>query len=110
MTMTKCLPLGILFCVLLDAQGADSTSTVDSAAEDNGTSTRYITDKKSYVPPDYYTMKPPAAGETYVDPVFGTTIKRISDVTVDDGGNKNGIWPEYSQHLSYNLDDSYLLR
>ncbi len=108
MTMTKCLPFGILFWAILGAQGADSTSTVDSAAEDNGTSAKYITGRKSYVPPDYYTMKPPAASETYVDPVFGTTIKRISDVTIDDGGSKNGIWPEYSQHSSYNLDDSYL--
>lgn len=95
-----------LMLIHYELMGAEPTA--DLATGDTRASTRYATDKKSYVPPDYYTMKPPAAGQTYVDPVFGTTIKRISDVTLDDGGSKKGIWPEYSQHSSYNLDDTYL--
>jgi hypothetical protein len=31
------------------------------------------------LPPNYNTFQPPAVGGTYVDPVFGSTVKRISN-------------------------------
>jgi hypothetical protein len=56
---------------------------------------------------------PPATGQTYQDPVFGTTIKRISDarnqVNADTGGNLVFITDEYSSMSPFNTDNSRLL-
>ena len=43
-------------------------------------------------PPNYNTFQPPAVGSAYVDPVFGSTIKRISNAlgTLDAGDTGNG--------------------
>src|SRR4029450_6309937 len=39
----------------------------------------YLTDLETRWPPDYTTFRPPAGeGGAYVDPVFGTTVKRLS--------------------------------
>jgi len=56
------------------------------------------------VPPEYSTLPPPVAGGTYVDPVFETTIKRLTDSTAS-----ARIVPEYSQSSSFNLDDTYIV-
>jgi len=36
-------------------------------------------DKQIRIPPDWTTFKPPAVGQAYVDPVFGCTVKRLTD-------------------------------
>ena len=45
-------------------------------------------------PPNYNTFLPPLSGGTYVDPVFGTTIKRVTNAiltpNIDSGGISNG--------------------
>ena len=41
------------------------------------------TDSAKYAPPNYYNLPPPAAGNSYVDPVFGSTIKRMSNSLVE---------------------------
>ena len=38
-----------------------------------------ITDSAVHAPPDYDTFVPPAVGASYADPVFGTSVKRLSD-------------------------------
>ena len=64
-----------------------------------------LTDTDIHVPPNYFTMQPPAVGGSYVDPVFGTTIKRLTDTTNDPIAGM--AVPYYSQTSSFNLDDTY---
>ena len=66
----------------------------------------FLTDSATHVPPNLNTMVPPAAGGSYVDPVFGVVSTRLTDAT---GLSMEGIAPEYSQTSSFNLDDSYLV-
>jgi hypothetical protein len=58
------------------------------------------------VPPEYESLTPPPPGGSYEDPVFGTTIKRLTDATRIPIG---GYVPVYSQHSAFNLDDTYLV-
>ena len=65
------------------------------------------------LPPTYDAFQPPIVGGTYVDPVFGTTIKRISNApgttNADRGGNLGWITDEYSTMSPFNSDNSKLL-
>jgi hypothetical protein len=62
------------------------------------------------VPPNYDTFQPPVAGGTYVDPVFGSTIQRVSNApgTPDaaNGGDLTWIENEYSTMSAFNSDNS----
>lgn len=64
-------------------------------------------------PPDYYTFQPPSAGGIYVDTVFGTSIKRISNArqtpNVADTGNLLFVTHEYSTMSPFNRDNTRLL-
>jgi len=63
-------------------------------------------------PPNYATLLPPAAGQAYTDPVFGTSILRVSDAraTEDiDGGPLEFIVHEYSTVSPFNRGASRLL-
>ena len=63
--------------------------------------------------PNYNTFVPPAAGGTYVDPVFGTTIKRVSNAlatpNADRGGMLTWIQQEYATASPFNSDNSRFL-
>ena len=65
------------------------------------------------LPPNYDAFQPPAVGGTYVDPVFGTTVKRISNalgtLNADRGGNLTWITDEYSTMSPFNSDNSKIL-
>lgn len=65
-----------------------------------------LTDTDIHTPPEYGTLAVPAAGGTYVDPVFGTTIKRLTDATARP---PDGITPVYSKTAAYSLDNKWLL-
>ena len=72
------------------------------------------TDSATYAPPNYYTLPPPAAGSSYVDPVFGSTIKRMSNSLVQPNvANGSGTLPfisdEYSSMSPFNSDNSRIL-
>src|SRR5258706_1574378 len=60
--------------------------------------------------PSYDSFVPPAAGGTYVDPVFGTTIKRVTNAlptaNADRGGNLTWIENEYATTSAFNSDNS----
>ncbi|MDP9054624.1 MAG: hypothetical protein M3N93_10035, partial [Acidobacteriota bacterium] len=62
------------------------------------------------VPPNYDSMTPPSAAGTYVDPAFGTTIKRVTDArataNADRGGSLTWIETEYSTASAFNSDNS----
>lgn len=73
-----------------------------------------VTDSAIRVPPDYYSFMPPSIGNTYFDPVFGSTIKRMSDATISpDAAYGAGFLPfistEYSTMSPFNLDNSRIL-
>jgi hypothetical protein len=72
------------------------------------------TDSATYVPPDYYTLRPPASGKSYVDPVFGSTITRMSnsrdEPDVAKGvGTLSFVSNEYSTMSPFNADNSRIL-
>ena len=73
----------------------------------------YVTDAGLYAPLNYFTFQPPAAGTSYVDPAFGTTITRLSDaLTAPDNANVGPlglIANEYSTMSPFNDDGSRLL-
>src|SRR5580700_6716435 len=65
------------------------------------------------LPPNYNTFQPPSVGATYVDPVFGSTVKRISNAlatpNADIGGNLTWIEDEYPTMTPFNSDNSKIL-
>jgi len=65
------------------------------------------------LPADYSTFQPPPVGGTYVDSVFGTTVKRISNAlampNADIGGNLTWVEDEYSTMSPFNSDNSKIL-
>ncbi|OFV94292.1 MAG: hypothetical protein A3F68_08825 [Acidobacteria bacterium RIFCSPLOWO2_12_FULL_54_10] len=72
-----------------------------------------VTDSNVYPPPDYYTFQPPGAGSGFTDPVFGTSVKRLSNAlgtpNLDAGGNLIFITDEYSTASPFNADNSRIL-
>jgi hypothetical protein len=60
--------------------------------------------------PNYDSFIPPVMGASYVDPVFGTTIKRVSDAmrtpNAAGGGYLDWIENEYSTMSAFNSDNS----
>ena len=60
--------------------------------------------------PSYDSLLPPPAGGTYVDPIFGATIQRVSDAlnthNADRGGFLSWIENEYSTASPFNNDNS----
>ena len=69
-----------------------------------------LTDTSVQSPPAYDTFTPPSVGGTYVDPVFGSTISRVSDalntVNADRGGKLSWIENEYATMSAFNSDNS----
>jgi hypothetical protein len=72
-----------------------------------------LTDGGVHAPANYYGFQPPARGGTYVDAVFGSTIKRLSNApaTPDEanGGMLQYILNEYSTPALWNTPNTYLL-
>jgi hypothetical protein len=60
--------------------------------------------------PFYDSFQPPSDGGTYSDPVFGSTIKRVSNALAtadaDGGGTLTWITNEYSTVSAFNSDNS----
>jgi hypothetical protein len=69
-----------------------------------------ITTTGALAAPNYDSFVPPAAGGTYVDPVFGSTIKRVSNAlatpNADRGGMLSWIQQEYATSSPFNSDNS----
>jgi hypothetical protein len=63
--------------------------------------------------PDYDSFVPPAVGGTYVDPVFGSTIQRVSNAlgtaNATGGGNLTWIENEYSTMSAFNTNNSMFI-
>jgi len=61
-------------------------------------------------PPNYDTLTPPNAGATYLDPVFGSTVKRVSHALSMTNNASGGYLPwienEYATMSAFNNDNS----
>src|SRR5690242_9367860 len=84
------------------------------SALNSSTSSAQTTDTNVYAPPAYLTFLPPDAGGSYIDPVFGSGIKRLTNaMTMPDAARGSGvvtaITPEYSTMTPFNLDNTRLL-
>lgn len=69
-----------------------------------------LNDGSVHLPPNYDTFTPPAAGQSYVDPVFGCTVQRVtngSTETLGDGTHP-GLMNFYSTLTALNADDNML--
>jgi hypothetical protein len=73
----------------------------------------HTTDEAVVRPVTYDVLVPPAVGESYLDPAFGTAIRRISDARHQpdayNARNLDFIAHEYSTMSPFNQDDSRLL-
>ena len=73
----------------------------------------YLTDGALHRPPNYYSFAPPHVNASYTDPVFGTSVKRITDAmnTPNDVGvgNLTYITNEYSTMSPFNMDNTRLI-
>ena len=72
-----------------------------------------ITDSSTQAPSSYDTFVPPALGASYVDPVFATNIKRLSDsMNMTDNAGSGGLTSvstEYSTASPFNSNASRLI-
>ena len=79
----------------------------------SGSTRAYVDDALVYTPLDYLRFVPPGVGGSYLDPAFGTAIKRISNAmetpNAADTGHLLFITPEYATVSPFNMDDSLLL-
>jgi List-Bact-rpt repeat protein len=74
----------------------------------------YLTDALLHLPLDYFTFLPPALGGTYVDQVFSTQVKRLTDARNTNDSSNNGtfltfIRTEYSTMSPFNNTATRLL-
>jgi len=73
----------------------------------------YLTDAAVYTPWNYYTFNPPSAGTSYVDPAFGSSIKRISAAKATTSGLTSGalgmVTNEYATMSPFNKDNTRLI-
>lgn len=74
----------------------------------------YLTDALLHLPVDYFTFLPPVLGGTYVDPVFSTQIRRLTDArSTPDSSNAGNhlafVRTEYSTMSPFNNDNTRLL-
>jgi hypothetical protein len=65
-----------------------------------------------HIPPNWSTFTPPTEGQSYVDPVFGCTVKRLTDSSIDEtdgAGAHLGFTHAYSTLTPINATDTMLL-
>lgn len=65
-----------------------------------------ITDQNNY---PMSALAKPALGEAVIDPQFGTTIRRITDIESSVTGEQAVLKPMYSTVQAWNADESYLI-
>jgi hypothetical protein len=78
-----------------------------------GAARAYTTDRDVRPPVNYFVLVPPPAGQSYLDPVFGTAIRRVSDAANQPNsahtGNLAFIVNEYATMSPFNRDNSRLV-
>src|SRR5207302_10595731 len=69
-----------------------------------------LDDKQVHIPANWATFTPPAAGQSYVDPAFGCTVKRLTNGSLEAlwDGNHPGLMNQYSTLAALNATDTLL--
>jgi len=70
-----------------------------------------LDDKQAHIPPDWDTFTPPPKGQSYIDPVFGCSVKRLTDSSQDEtawDGKHVAFMHYYSTMTPMNATDSLL--
>jgi hypothetical protein len=70
-----------------------------------------LNDGVVYLPPNWDSFTPPGAGQTYVDPVFGCPVKRLTNSSTDDttwDGKHLSFMHYYSTFTPINATDTML--
>jgi hypothetical protein len=104
----------ILCCLTTRSRAFFSHKTEDFDAVSDSQALRcgQPNDGKVHVPPDWGSFVPPAKGQSYVDPVFGCQVKRITDGSKDEtlsDGKHPSFMHFYSTLSPVNASDNLLL-
>ncbi len=104
----------ILIAVLVGTGNARKTAASRMMARVSGSSPDcgLLNDAKRHLPPNWQTFVPPKVGYSYVDPVFGCTVKRLTDSSREDtlwNGTHTSLGIYYSTFTPMNSTDSLLM-
>jgi hypothetical protein len=69
-------------------------------------------DRKTHLPPEWNSLRPPMRGGSYIDPVFGCTVHRLTDSSTEDtlwDGSHASLGIYYSTFTPMNSFDSMLM-
>ena len=72
----------------------------------------HLDDEKIHIPPDWTTFTPPKTGESYIDPVFGCSVRRLTDASSDEtlpDGKHPSFMHYYSTFTPVNAADTMVL-
>ena len=98
--VTGCGDIGVPDATTTTQGGTTTTSTTSTT---NTTTHNYINNHNSYLQPG---RTKPNVGVPYVDPVFGTSVTRLTNAL---SMGKSGVVPEYSKRQAWNCDESLML-
>jgi hypothetical protein len=93
----------------LNTAAAETSGPATLAA---GTFCGQLNDGLLHIPPNWDTFTPPATGQSYVDPAFGCTVKRITNGSVEEAlwdGKAPSLMNFYSTLTAMNASDTLLL-
>lgn len=68
-----------------------------------------LNDGQVHLPPDWTSFTPPAVGQSFVDPVFGCSVKRLTDNTEENNGGQLAFMNYYSTLSPVNAADTLIL-
>lgn len=104
----------IIWCLLTQHLALSSSpSTISTAMLDaSPPACGRLDDRKVHLPPDWISFVPPDVGKSYVDPVFGCSVKRLTNSSEEErlvGGKHPGLMHFYSTLSPMNANDTLLL-
>lgn len=67
-----------------------------------------LNDGQVHIPPDWTSFVPPPVGQSYIDPVFGCSVKRLTDSSKEDGDHL-AFMNYYSTFSPVNATDTLIL-
>jgi len=109
--------IALLGMAVLPGGGAQARKRTSAEAKSNGIATLLPScgrpdDGKVHLPPDWTSFRTPQAGGSYVDPVFGCTVVRITSSGSEEtlwNGKHPGFMNYYSTLSAMNATDTMLL-
>jgi hypothetical protein len=109
-----CAAFFLLIAIAVFVHTQHKPSLADSASDGQVTvaACGRPNDGKTYLPPDWTTFTPPAIGQSYVDPLFGCSIERLTDSSREEtlpDGTHPSLDIYYSTFSPINATDSMLI-